>query len=95
MVHQIEFNSIVNKTMCGIIIKCPISNIDPYDERTIVDINGLIVTGFGFGHTDTEPTCAECSRLKQQSLYHCSVHGYLEGIDVTFNETCVYCGNGV
>jgi len=81
--------------MCGITIECPITNVDPYDDRTVIDKNGTIVTGFGFNHVHEEPTCAECSRLKQQSLYHCSVHGYLSGIEVTYDEKCAYCGNSV
>lgn len=82
-------------TLCGIEIDCPVRNIDDYDDRTIVDKNGIIVTGFGW-HTDCpEPTCAECSRIKQMLSHHCSVHGYLKGREVTFDEKCDYCGNAV
>lgn len=95
---MIHFINIDQKTMCGIKLECPVKNIDPYDSKTIVDKNGIIVTGFGLENKFNDypkPTCAECNRMLQQSLYHCSVHGFLDGIDVTFYEKCVYCGNSV
>jgi len=95
------------ETLCGIKIETPIQNIDPYDGSSIVDKGGMIVTGFFsplyYDQCGTDrkaqprvkPTCAECSRLYQQKLYHCSVHGFLSGREVTYSEKCDYCGSSV
>jgi hypothetical protein len=92
MIHQIGSQ---NKTLCGIVIECPIEDADPYDDRTIIDKNGLVVTGFGNRHDFVEPTCIKCSQEKKKLLYYCSVHGYVSGKEVTYDEKCDYCGNSV
>jgi hypothetical protein len=95
------------KTLCGIEIESPIRHIDPYDNSSIVDNMGMIVTGFSStlyyeqvgvdrkAQSPVKPTCAECARLLQQMSHHCNIHGYLKGHEVTFNEKCIYCGNTV
>lgn len=86
------------KTLCGIEVEHPIQDIDPYDGSSVVDKGGMIVTGFYSPlHYDqcVKPTCAECSRLYQQKRYYCTVHGFLSGKEVTFEEKCDYCGNSV
>ena len=106
MIHYVGDDS-DSKTLCGIEIEHPTRNIDPYDGSSIVDKRGMIVSGFFSPlHYDqcysdrkaqpwVKPTCAECSRLYQQKLYHCSVHGFLSCKDVTFDEKCDYCANSV
>lgn len=106
MIHQVADGPDA-KTLCGIEVLFPAQNIDPYDGSSIVDDEGMIITGFFsplyYEQVGTDripvpqlqPTCAECSRIKQMLSHHCSVHGYLKGREVTFDEKCDYCGNAV
>ena len=87
-------------TLCGLELISPLKNIDVYNDKEVIDGNGVICVNYGkigvYGFKDyKKPTCAECSRILQRSLHHCSVHGFLDGRDVTFNSKCDYCGESV
>jgi len=39
--------------------------------------------------------CPECLKELKKLTYHCDNHGFVQGVDVTFNEQCAYCGLNV
>ena len=40
-------------------------------------------------------TCPRCLKEMKKAMYFCPEHGFVDGEDVTFNETCDYCGRSV
>jgi len=40
-------------------------------------------------------TCPRCIEVLKENEWHCEKHGFLEPEDVTFEETCDYCGEPV
>lgn len=40
-------------------------------------------------------TCPLCIEALKDLYWHCSEHGFLDDVDVTFEETCEHCGRSV
>ena len=42
-----------------------------------------------------EVTCPRCLEKMKETMYYCSEHGFVEGVDVTNDKKCAYCGRKV
>jgi rRNA maturation protein Nop10 len=42
-----------------------------------------------------EVTCPRCLEEMKKVMYFCNEHGFIDGIEVTYDEKCDYCGDDV